>query len=448
MRSIRVFLVGATLAMLVLVVFVSAVQGYRAGMAETERVFDSQLQEQAHLAASVDASRFPVLVNATSTAFQRWLLVPGQPPQLLAHTQNAPDTVLGTFEPGFGYANFGGNRWRTYVHPVATGDVVVAAARMDIRYRLADDVVVETIMPIALWLPLSALLIWFITRRGLRPLGLLATQLHDKQSHDLSLVELAECPQELQPVLDSVNQLLERLRAAFEREERFVADAAHELRTPIAVLKVQLHNLREQLTEHRPELQDLEHAVERMHCLVEQVLMLHRLGPEQMNRRFEILDLHALVQGVAASCYASIEVRNQRMELVADAEAREGRATVAGDPFLLETLTRNLLDNANKYTHDGGQIRLCLYCTEGNVVLRVEDDGPGIALTAREHVFDRFRRAGGDMHASGVSGSGLGLAIVRNIAELHGACIEVGDSTFASGACFTVAFHRDAGARN
>ncbi|HND14868.1 MAG TPA: ATP-binding protein, partial [Pseudomonadales bacterium] len=174
----------------------------------------------------------------------------------------------------------------------------------------------------------------------------------------------------------------------------------------------------------------------------------HRLGPEQMKRRFEVLDLHALVQGVAASCYASIEVRNQRMELVADAEAREGRATVAGDPFLLETLTRNLLDNANKYTHDGGQIRLCLYCTEGNVVLRVEDDGPGIALTAREHVFDRFRRAGGDMHASGVSGSGLGLAIVRNIAELHGACIEVGDSTFASGACFTVAFHRDAGARN
>ncbi|HND14150.1 MAG TPA: hypothetical protein PLN78_04160, partial [Pseudomonadales bacterium] len=172
MRSIRVFLVGATLAMLVLVVFVSAVQGYRAGMAETERVFDSQLQEQAHLAASVDASRFPVLVNATSTAFQRWLLVPGQPPQLLAHTQNAPDTVLGTFEPGFGYANFGGNRWRTYVHLIATGDVVVAAARMDIRYRLADDVVVETIMPIALWLPLSALLIWFITRRGLRPLGL------------------------------------------------------------------------------------------------------------------------------------------------------------------------------------------------------------------------------------------------------------------------------------
>ncbi len=449
MRSIRVFLVVATLAMLVLVVFVSAVQGYRSGMAETERLFDSQLQEQAHLAASVDSVRLDTLDKVANIAFQHWELVQGQPPRLLAHTGNIPGTAFGALVPGFGHANFGGYRWRTYVHFAAQGDVVVvAAARSDIRYRLADNVITESILPVVFWLPLSGLLIWLVVGRGLRPLGLLAAQLHGKEFRDLSAVDLTQCPSELEPVVDSVNRLLERLQEAFGREKRFVADAAHELRTPIAVLKVQVHNIRERLPANEAGLAELEAAVERMRHLVEQILALHRLGPEQMAGRFVALDLHALVQTVVAACYETIEARRQQVELVADAEACERRAVIEGDDFALETLLRNLLDNAIKYTPEGGRIRVGVHCAAREVVLEVEDDGPGIPVSARERIFERFHRVGGDAHASGANGCGLGLAIVRNIAELHGARIEVGDSAFASGARFTVAFGRCAERRS
>lgn len=179
-----------------------------------------------------------------------------------------------------------------------------------------------------------------------------------------------------------------------------------------------------------------------MQHLVEQILTLHRLSPEQLHGRFVPLDLHGLVQDVVAACYDAIEARRQHVELVADTDAAERRALVAADRFALETLVRNLLENAIKYTPEGGNIRVGVRCGSGEAVLDVEDDGPGIAPAARERVFERFHRVGGDTHASGVSGCGLGLAIVRNIAELHGARIEVGDSRFASRARFTVVFRR------
>lgn len=443
MSSIRVFLVVATLAMLVLVVFVSAVHGYRSGMAEAERLFDGQLQEQAHLATSVGSERLATLDKVANIAFQHWQLAPGQPARLLAHTDNIPGTALVALEPGFGHANFGGYRWRTYVHFAGRDDVVVvAAARTDIRYRLADNVIIEAIMPVVLWLPLSGLLVWFVVGRGLRPLEQLAEQLHGKQFRELSAVALERCPSELETVVDSVNRLLERLREAFEREKRFVADAAHELRTPIAVLRVQVHNFRERLPEHADELRALEGAVERMQHLVEQILTLHRLSPEQLHGRFVPLDLHGLVQEVVAACYDAIEARRQHVELVGDTDALARRALVAADRFALETLVRNLLDNAVKYTPEGGHVRVGVSCGPAEVVLDVEDDGPGIPPAARKRVFERFHRVGGDAHASGVSGCGLGLAIVRNIAELHGARIEAGDSRFANGARFTVVFRR------
>lgn len=429
--------------MLVLVVFVSAVQGYRSGMIEVEHLFDSQLQEQAHLATVVESSRLATLDKVANVAFQQWRLVPGEAPVLLAHTDNIPGIQLVALRPGFAYANFERYRWRTYVHYSERGDiVVVAAARTDIRYRLADDVIIESITPVVLWLPLSGLLIWLIVGRGLSPLGELANRLHAKESRDLSAIVLERCPVELESVVDSVNRLLGRLHQAFERERRFVADAAHELRTPIAVLRVQVHNIRDRLPDHAVELQALEVGVERMQHLVEQILMLHRLSPEQLAGRFVPIDLHALLQDAVAAGYDAIDAREQHVELVADAAASQGQAWVMGDRFALQTLVRNLLDNAIKYTPTGGHIRIGVSCTGTAVVLDVEDDGPGISLLARERIFERFHRVGGDGHASGEIGCGLGLAIVRNIVELHGAGIEVGDSRFAGGARFTVVFQR------
>lgn len=437
------FLVVATLAMLVLVVFVSAVAGYRSGMEEIERLFDSQLQDQAHLASGIDAARFGAPGNVTGVALQRWKLAPGQAPRLLAHAGDIPGTAVVALEPGFGHANFGGRRWRTYVHFAGSGEVVVAAARTDLRYRLAENVIIETILPVVLWLPVCGLLVWFIVGHGLRPLDVLAARLHGKAFRDLSAVNLDPCPKEIEPVRDAVNRLLGRLEGAFEREKHFVADAAHELRTPIAVLRVQVHNARERLPAHEAELCALEAAVERMQHLVEQILILHRLSPEQSSRCFVALDLHALVQTVIAACYDTIEARRQQIELLADTAACERRAIIAGDRFALETLLHNLLGNASKYTPEEGHIRVSVSCTTDEVLLRVEDDGPGIPASARGRIFERFHRIGGDAHASGMSGSGLGLAIVHDIVELHDARIEVDDSGFTTGVRFTVVFRRD-----
>lgn len=437
------FLVVATLAMLVLVVFVSAVAGYHSGMEEIERLFDSQLQDQAHLASGIDAARFGAPGNVTGVALQRWKLAPGQAPRLLAHAGDIPGTAVVELEPGFGHANFGGRRWRTYVHFAGPGEVVVAAARTDLRYRLAENVIIETILPVVLWLPVCGLLVWFIVGHGLRPLDVLAARLHGKAFRDLSAVSLDPCPKEIEPVRDAVNRLLGRLEGAFEREKRFVADAAHELRTPIAVLRVQVHNARERLPAHEAELCALEAAVERMQHLIEQILILHRLSPEQSSRCFVALDLHALVQTVIVACYDTIEARRQQIELLADTAACERRAIIAGDRFALETLLRNLLGNASKYTPEEGHIRVSVSCATNEVLLRVEDDGPGIPASARGRIFERFHRIGGDAHASGMSGSGLGLAIVHDIVELHDARIEVDDSGFTTGVRFTVVFRRD-----
>ncbi|MEA3300807.1 MAG: ATP-binding protein [Pseudomonadota bacterium] len=437
MRSIRVFLVVATLATLVLVVFVAAVQGYRSSMGEAESLFDSQLQELAQFAVNLRGEHAPGNSQPTHIAYQLWQPGAEGGATLLAHSANTPASPLTGFAPGFGYVNFHGYRWRTYVHLAEADNLVaVVAARTDVRFQLAENVILEAILPIVVGLPLSALLIWLIVGRGLGPLRELAERLREKEYRDLSPVRIAEHPRELDQVLNSVNGLLARLNASFERERRFASDAAHELRTPISVLKLQLHNLQQAHPDRAGELRDLQAGVQRMQHLVEQILALYRSTPEQYSAGLKPLNLHELVAGLIAERYGDFEARGQTVEL----RGASTGTTVAGDPFALHTLVTNLLANANRYTPDGGTILATVESGPGTVVLRIEDNGPGIPEQERERIFERFHRIGGDRHDSGQPGCGLGLAIVRNIADLHGATIAVTPSRFASGACFTLTF--------
>lgn len=439
MRSIRVFLVIATLATLVLVVFVAAVQGYRSSMAEAESLFDSQLQELAQFAVNLRGDHPISNGQPIHIAYQLWQPQADGSATLLARSSNASRTALVELTPGFGYANFAGYRWRTYVHLLEQDNLIaVAAARTDVRFQLAENVILEAILPVVIGLPLSGLLIWLIVGKGLGPLRELAARLREKEYRDLSPVTLATQPRELDQVLNSVNGLLARLNDAFEREKRFASDAAHELRTPISVLKLQLHNLEQQHPDHSEELRQLHDGIQRMQHLVEQILALYRSAPEQFSASFRPVNLHDLAATVIAEMYAEFETRGQSIELLGDTDAAS--VTVEGDPFALQTLLANLLANANKYTPAGGHILVEIAATAGTVIVRVEDSGPGIAGQDRERIFERFHRVSGDRHDSGQPGCGLGLAIVKNIAELHQAHIEVTHSRFASGACFSVTF--------
>jgi two-component system sensor histidine kinase QseC len=244
----------------------------------------------------------------------------------------------------------------------------------------------------------------------------------------------------LRVLTESINDLLRRLEDSFDRERRFAADAAHELRTPISVLKVQLHNALRDAPE-QASLKTLQASVQRMERSVEQVLMLYRTAPDQYAANFVELDLAGLARQVIAELYPQLEIRQQSIELVGS------HFMMRGDSFALRMLLVNLIGNASKYSGDNCEIRVSLK-EIGNVLeLKVEDSGPGIPPEQRDKVFERFYRIGGDRQDSAIPGTGIGLAVVKHVADIHGATIELGASDFASGLAVMVRFQRDLSSR-
>jgi two-component system, OmpR family, sensor histidine kinase QseC len=429
-KSIRLFLIAATVAILLLYNFIAAVRGYQSSMLEADMLFDNQLLDLSRLVGNLDTARLtPEFRLGNNLAFQIW-----EGEHLLAASWHAPAEPMNPLKAGFDFANFDGYRWRTYTRlDEATGRWIVVAERTDLRFVLAENVVLESVTPILVGIPIAGLLIWMIVGFGLRPLAQLSADLREKRAQDLSPLPQRQTPKELDQVVQSVNGFIQRLDGALEREKRFSADAAHELRTPIAALKIQLHNLAQEVGSGSESFRQLQQGVERMQHLVEQLLSLYRMTPSQFAAHCTRLDLLAVTQEVVARHYPLIEQKQQNVEL-------EGtNAFIIGERFAIETLLANLLANAIRYTPAGGNIRLRVETVNGKVSLTVADDGPGIPASEREQVFERFHRgvqAGEDR----ASGCGLGLTIVKHVAELHQADVAVGDSGFGTGAAFRVNF--------
>jgi two-component system sensor histidine kinase QseC len=419
--SLRRFLLISVLSALVLINFIAALQGYRSSMKEVEALFDQKLHEMAQQLAAI-----PLLDNSELPAAedqQMLFQIANLNGVLLWRSAHAPKILISVDE-GYGEHNINGFRWRTLVYTQENKHRrVIVAERVDIRYQLAESVILESIIPVLIVLPIVGLLIWLIIGHGLKSLGELARILQRKAADDFGTIQLKEAPSELMPVVNSVNALLSRLNASFERERRFSADAAHELRTPISAIKIHLHNLSEELPSHMDSLQSLDKDVNRLAHLVEQMLLLHRTTPDHYPAKFESISLQLLAREVIAERYADFAKKDQNIELLGDA------IEVNGDRFALGILLQNLLHNASKYTQRGGSIRVLLEASSQWLRLTVEDNGPGISAEVRERVFERFYRLDGDRHQSGVIGCGLGLSIVEHIAELHHARI-----TMASGA--------------
>lgn len=431
MNSIRVFLVAVILAVITLFSFMAALKGYNSSMAEADSLFDRQLQETAQLIANIHPRKTTSPVDRESSfAFQIW-----QQGDLIASSLNAPPNRMAPLAPGFDYNNFDGYRWRTvaYFDP-ADQYWVVAAERTDLRYTLAENVVLESILPVLLALPLTGLLIWVIVGQGLKPLRRLADELGNKQADDLSPVPYGAASKELKQIVLSSNKLLARLERSLLRERQFASDAAHELRTPISTLKVQLHNLRLELPENSQSHFELTATAERLGHIVEQILDLYRTSPDQYNASLTPIDLTALAQDVLAEEFSRFEEKNQKLEFYGQA------CFISGDRFALTTLLLNLLSNANKYTPVDGQINVSVNETGGRVMLKVEDSGSGIPEQQYKAVFERFYRVGGDRHRSGEPGCGLGLAIVERIVEFHDASISIEPSSFTTGTAFLISF--------
>ena len=463
MKSIRFFLSIVILSTITLMAFLSALNGYRDSMNKAEQLFDSELMDKAHLLSiaftahhstnnknltgdtvndlafsqqdeqpGLPGNNQQISRNNVFFAFQIW-----QGDNLLLRSPHAPNTAIAHYEKGFQTRNFLNHRWRTYSYYNQDSNLwIITSERTDRRYVLAENIVLETIIPVVIMLPILGILIWSIITYGLSPLRTLARDLGSKQADDLTPLAIDKQPVELVQVVNSTNDLFERLKASFLREKHFSSDAAHELRTPISAIKIHLHNLSHLISPDENSFIQLKLSVDRMGHLVEQILNLNRTSAEQYSARFSRLNIYSLVQDIIVREYELFEHNKLQVAL-------EGKPChIKGDPFALELLVQNLITNACKYTPEGGSVLITVNDDSEHVFFQIEDSGPGVPEQQYGRLFDRFYRLNGDCHTSGTIGCGLGLAIVQQIVELHHAQISLGPSSFPSGLLVKVIFSK------
>jgi len=301
------------------------------------------------------------------------------------------------------------------------------------RHMLANEMLIGVILPQLLLIAIAGGVLWAGVARGLAPLRALQQAVAARSHLDLSPVAVAHVPGEVHPLLSAVNDLMARLDAILTYQSRFIADAAHQLRTPVAGLKAHIEvALREEdPVQARQSLAHLYTAVERMSRLVSQLLSLARNEPATLRKvSFAPLDLSRLAFDVTMEWVPHA----YRKHIDLGFEAAPKPATIDGDALRLTELINNLLDNAIRYSHDGGRVTVRVNVDPPRVA--VSDDGPVIPIDERQRVFERFHRLLG-AHADG---SGLGLAIVREIAQLHDASIALTEDVDGLGNTFTITF--------
>jgi two-component system, OmpR family, sensor kinase len=325
--------------------------------------------------------------------------------------------------------------WRVYTLQ-SRGVSVQIGQPMRVRTRLAAQAAWRTMEPFLLILPLLAVLVWFAVTRGFKPLEAAADAVKTRSSTSLDPLSAERLPQEIRPLVLAVNDLLSRLSRALEMHRAFIADAAHELRSPLTALRLQLQLAQraQDEVERTAALDTLRHGLDRMTHLVEQLLVMARQEPNAAHAPREDVDVGELAAELVG-LYAPI-AEEKRIDL--GLARRDANVSVRGEHEALKTVLSNLIDNALRYTPSDGRVDVSVLREERDVVLEVTDTGPGIPLDERQRVFDRFyRRAGAD-----VPGSGLGLAIVRSIIERHGATVELQDSPDGRGLTARVVFPR------
>jgi two-component system sensor histidine kinase QseC len=408
---------------------------------EFGEVLDAHLAQEAallavqaeHEIAELDTDHAPLLHKyARKVAFQIW-----EDGQLLRmHTDNAPQQHLAGEEAGFSDSVVDGVRWRVFTFWDESGEYLIHVAQQaEAREELSGDLAGNLLMPLLFSLPLLALLLWLAVTNGLRPLGKLAAEVGRRDPQTLSPLDASAAPSEVLPLIERLNQLFARIESTMQQERRFTADAAHELRTPVAAIKAQAQVARAATgdAERQHALNNAIVGCDRATHLIEQLLTLARAdAPEAAV--IESCRLQALAADEIASIAPAALERNIHIELVA------GDVPVfGGNPGLLRVLLRNLVDNAVKHTPPGTSVRVGVRQEGDKTVLSVCDDGQGIPEGEMEKVAERFYRSL-DTQASG---SGLGLSIVQRIAEVHRASLQFAQNENGRGLCVTVTFPLD-----
>jgi len=428
-KSLRARLLAWLLAGVAFVGVAGGLTVYRNALSEADAFFDYHLRQTALILRDQPveyllAPQLPSTDAAYDFVVQVWSLDGVRVYLSRPHAVLPEITTL-----GFATVDTSEGHWRVFGVQAARS-VIQVAQPLAVRQQRAAELAVQTLKPFALLLPVLLIVIWLAVGQALQPLQRLTAQVRARRT--LEPLPPTPLPEEVQPLVAALNDLLGRLKASLERERAFMADAAHELRTPLTALHLQMGMLARASdeAERAAAMSTLSAGVQRAIRLVEQLLALARQEP-----RADAARVAVPLAELARSCVA---------ELVPLADARRidlGIATAAevsvrGDPEGLRTLLRNLVDNAVRYTPPGGRVDVSVEAADAGARLSVSDDGPGIAPADRERVFDRFYRPAGNA----TSGSGLGLAIVRTIAEAHGASVALAPGADGQGLTVTVSF--------
>jgi len=385
---------------------------------EASAMFDVQLSQ---LASSVTGMPLSVPPGSTATGS-------GSAP-LIVQVWNRDGVQVyrsqGTREvpaqrsPGFSTVQTREGPWRVF-SVLAGGELVQVAQPLALRDQLAASLALSTILPWLVAAPLIALLLWFAIERALKPLDRLAAAVGRRSPGELAPLTAEGWPREVTPLVGALNGLLSRLHGTLDAQKAFVADAAHELRTPLAAvhLQAELAERARGEPERAAALDSLRGGLRRATRVVEQLLSLAREDHAPPDAPHGRVDLAALARDVVAA-HAGIAAAKD-VDLGAE---RLDALAVDGDAGALATLAANLVDNALRYTPPGGHVDVIVEARDGAPSLVVRDDGPGIPPSGRAQAFERFARGA---HAD-APGSGLGLAIVKRIAERHAATVTLGD---------------------
>ena len=331
-----------------------------------------------------------------------------------------PADLPQTYEEGLAHVGSAEGAWRLYTHVTDEG-VVQVGQPVASRDALARDLSVRVLMPMLFLIPLLAALIAWLLGRGLEPLREASRRVSDRDASRLDPLPTANVPEELRPLVEQINGLLARLDASLGAQRRFLADAAHELRSPVAALSLQVQLAARAQTEaaRHAALVELGRGTERARRLVQQLLDYARLEPGVPSAPLAPLDLAPLVREVVGACAARAE--ELAVDLGADAP---DPVPIRGYEPELRSLMENLVDNALRYAPPGGAITVAARRLGAQVELSVTDSGPGIPEAERNRVFERFHRVPGDA----TPGTGLGLSIVRKIVERHRGSIALADA--------------------
>ena len=370
----------------------------------------------------------------SQTVFQVW----DKDDKLMLHSTNGPRHPLSKGKTGFSTVWLHGTAWRVYTNRIPQiHTTLMLGEQSNFREHLENQLTQDSIFIMLITYPFLGLLIWIIVGRGLDPLQRIARAMHERAARNLQPVKLESVPSEIKPLVDELNHLFKRLTEAFEREKRFAGDAAHELRTPLAGLKTQVQVALKALNDEEREraLSKVVLAVNRSTHVIQQLLTLSRMMPDASINKPEHVNLND--KALETVSILMQEARNKEISL--SLKTKPKPAYIFANETSIGILLRNLIDNAIRYTPEGGTVDVVVSETKTEVVLDVIDSGPGIPPEMRHRVFERFFRVIGNK----ASGSGLGLGIVQQITKLHNAKIHLLTPDSGQGLKFQIRFKRD-----